>query len=286
MLDAIASQTRPPDVVLVVDNDPHCSAQDVAADGTGGLHIRYLRAGANIGPAGGVALAMREALEVAGDDGWLLLLDDDNPPRSDDDIASLLAFAERHDEPALAGVGVTGAHFNRRRGRSIRLGDDDLAGAIDVDVIAGGQLPLYRLASVRIVGTPRPELFWGFEELEYGLRMRAAGRRLLVDGPALRERRRRSGRLGLSKRPSLRIDTYSWRDFYTLRNLLVIMLEHGRRRDAARVALVRGLVKPVVNLPRSLVAWDALRWNTLAIRDAFTGRLGRTLEPERLPARP
>src|SRR5207244_7593320 len=107
-------------------------------------------------------------------------------------------------EESVAGVGLVGARFGRWTGLTRRLRDDELRGLIDVDVIGGNQLPLLRVGAVRIVGPHDAALFYGFEELELGLRLRRAGFRLVVDGDAWLAVRRAQGRTGAARPPSTR----------------------------------------------------------------------------------
>jgi hypothetical protein len=127
----------------------------------------------------------------------------------------------------------------------------------------------------------RPELFFGFEELEYGLRLRAAGWSLYVDGDRWRAGRIMLGRLDVGGGPSVGLARTTWRDYYRLRNLIAILLGAGRRRAALRVSLLVGLGKPLANAPRQpgrALARLRLYWR--ACRDGWTGTLGRTIEPE------
>src|SRR4029453_7830814 len=96
-------------------------------------------------------------------------------------------------------VGLVGSRFDRRRARLQRLPDSELGhGPLDVDYIGGGHLPLYRVAAVRAVGVVDPSYFFGFEDLEYGLRLRSRGWRVVADGDQWLELRRAQGRLGLA----------------------------------------------------------------------------------------
>src|SRR5207244_290313 len=82
-------------------------------------------------------------------------------------------------------------------------------------------------------------------------------------------------------RPARRVEPWSWRRYYSLRNLIIILIRSGDRRSAVRIALVVGLLKPLANLPSSpRVAATHIRGNLKAIRDGFGGRLGRRLEPD------
>jgi hypothetical protein len=287
MLERLAGSERPVDRLVVVDNSPTADA-GLLVDRyrAGGRAADYVAAAENLGPAGAVALAMGRLLEAAGDDDWIVLFDDGEPPGTEE-LAEMWDFAGRMRaaDPRLGAVGGVGATFDWARGRVGRVPDHRLHGPVPVDYIGSGQLPLYRVRAVRQVGVFKPELFFGFEELEYGLRLRAAGWSLYVDGDRWRAGRRLLGRLEVAGRPAVGFAGTTWRDYYRLRNLIVILLGAGRRGAAVRVSLLVGLLKPLVNAPRQPGRSVArLRLNGRAIRDGWAGRLGRTVEPEPAPA--
>jgi hypothetical protein len=287
MLERLAGSERPVDLLVVVDNSPTADAGPlVDRYRAGGRAADYVAAAENLGPAGAVALAMGRLLEAAGDDDWIVLFDDGEPPGTEE-LAELWDFAGRMRaaDPRLGAVGGVGATFDWARGRVVRVPDSRLDGPVPVDYIGSGQLPLYRVRAVREVGVFKPELFFGFEELEYGLRLRAAGWSLYVDGDRWRAGRRLLGRLEVAGRPAVGFAGTTWRDYYRLRNLIVILLGAGRRGAAVRVSLLVGLLKPLVNAPRQPGRSVArLRLNWRAVRDGWAGRLGRTVEPEPGPA--
>lgn len=286
MLDRLAAQERPLDSLIVVDNDPAESARTaVEALATGGApngpSVRYVAAGSNIGPAGGIAVGMREVLGQAADVDWVVSLDDDDPPEWPDVFARLAALGHRlrADDPRVGAVGIVGGRFSARRARAVRVPDDELAGAVPVDWIAGNQFPVYSVAALRHVGVFDERLFFGFEELDFGLRLRAAGYGLYVDGDLWRRAREVAGRLGLDPSPSRALDDTSWRRYYSLRNMIYILRKQGAGAGAARLA-ARSLAKPVANAPRQPgQAWRHLVFNARAITDAYRGRMGRTVEP-------
>ena len=86
MLDRLGDQQRRLDTLVVVDNDLDESARPTVAAfaglDTAPGRVDYVPAGANTGPAGGIALGMRSALDHATDDDWVVSLDDDDPPPS------------------------------------------------------------------------------------------------------------------------------------------------------------------------------------------------------------
>ncbi|WP_186828070.1 glycosyltransferase [Knoellia locipacati] len=274
-LARIADQSRPPDQLVVVDNgsDPRVRT---AAGRAGAV---YIDAGDNLGPAGGIALGMDFVLERAGDDDWLMLFDDDDPPETSEAVEEVLAFAQTclATSPRTAAVGLVGARYDRSRGRVERVPDDELSGPVEVDYIGGGQLPVYRCAALRDVGVFDTSLFFGFDDLEHGLRLRRAGYSLFVDGGPWLERRRRHGRTGAT-RSGLRSASPPWRTYYSARNLALIAREHASGAASWRVA-VHGALAGAAAATRP---GGGVAGATAALRgagDALLGRRGRRVEP-------
>ena len=91
-LDALSSQTRAPDHLVVVDNDDDERVRDLVAGQP--IPTTYLGSRRNLGGAGGFALGMLHALALGAD--WLWLADDDGRPHGPEVLATLLACAEKH----------------------------------------------------------------------------------------------------------------------------------------------------------------------------------------------
>lgn len=278
-LVAIGAQTLPLHELVVVDNDG--SAESIVREHA--PKATYVRAPENLGPAGGIAIGMRRVLEHAEVDDWLFTFDDDDWTSDPELFAKLMNFAQTMVErdPATAAVGRSGNRFDLRSGRMVRVHDDELRGAVAVDCIAGNQFPLYSVGAIRAAGSFRSELFFGFEELEFGLRLRSRGYHLYVDGALWHAGRERAGRLGLVEKPRRSIETApEWERYYSIRNLIYILRSQGHRRAALRVTAITGIGKPLANVPRSpRLALVHLRMGLRASRDAWLGRMGRTLEP-------
>jgi glycosyltransferase involved in cell wall biosynthesis len=273
--------------LIVVDNDPRPDNQEIVRRSYPKTEaLEYFPTPENIGPAGGIALGMTRVLEFADDRDWILLLDDDNPPHSETLIGDLERFgASMLAKDALtAGVGRVGARFDWRQARLVamsRIAEGQLDNAVSVDVIGSGHFPLYLTAAVKAVGPFATELFFGADDVEYGLRLRKAGYSLYADSSLWRQAGELDGRIGLDVRPSIRLSEPSWRRYYGLRNLIHILRSFGRTRTALRISLVRGIAKPLANLAlRPQASLKYLRMNLRACRDGWTGRLGRTLEPD------
>ncbi len=186
-------------------------------------------------------------------------------------------------DPMTAAIGFSGAQFDRFRARLVRAAYDRGDPLTPVDYFASGHLPMYRVGAIRDVGTFRSLLFFGLDELEFGLRLGRAGYALYGLPPPISVLRSERRKVKPNKRRigrRLRIEGADWRRYYSLRNLIYILRTSGRPLLALRVTLTRGLLKPIVNgllSPRRAGAQLGLHWR--ASRDAWTGRMGRTLDP-------
>ncbi len=281
-LRVLQKQTQHLERLVVVDNAPDATGEALVGSYADYAPAQYVPSRENSGAAGGIAQGLRATLAVADDADWVVLLDDDNPPRADDVLERLVDFARDHEgDHTLGAVGLTGSRFDRRWGRLQRLSDDELVGSLDVDFIGGNQFPMLRVGAVRDVGVFRGELFWGLDDLDFGLRLRAAGYRVLVSGDLVRWAREFHGRLGRQQEPArVAVTRRSWRQYYTLRNLIDILRRNGQPVSALRVAATRGVGKAVVNTLRHPRRNDGLlRLSVRAVRDGWRGRLGRTIEP-------
>lgn len=267
-VDSVLAQTCPPDTVWIVDNDPSDELAEWAAT------IRqatYHRSPSNGGPAGGIATGMELVLDVADDDDLVVLIDDDDPPPSDHTIADIVELFDRNEEDGvIAGAGIVGAMYDRKRGLTRRLPDEELVGTVDVDYVAGNQLPTYRVRCIREVGVFDSKLFFGFDDLEFGLRLRSAGFRVVVDGEVMTGQRARARRLGKGARipgPGLA----PWRRYYSARNIVVLARRYGAR-TAPLWAVAHGGPAAAA---RALVVQRNLGSAGAAMRGVFDGLRGR-----------
>ena len=283
-LDLLRRQTRHVDHLVVVDNGGTPEIQDAidarpAAFGS----YEYLPTGENLGPAGGIARGLTRVLEIAHDDDWVVLFDDDDPPRRDDLLAALYDFAldQLAQRPKLAMVGLTGSNFDLHRGRAVRLRDDELSGVVPVEFVAGGQFPMIRVGPLREVGVFDERLFFSFDDLDFGLRLRDHGYHAVVDGSIAHWARAYFGRLEADGGvPRNAQPAAPWRRYYSLRNLVYLLRSRGRRGAALRVSVIDGLVKALVIAVRQpRTGWAYLRFAAKAISDGWSGRLGRRVPP-------
>jgi glycosyltransferase involved in cell wall biosynthesis len=278
-LESLECQTRPVDAILVVDNDPDGSAEHIAAERS----LDYVRACENLGPAGGISLGMECVLPHRVDDDLVVLVDDDDPvvdTRAFEALVQLLEATERTGE-RCAGVGGAGARYRRSRGDFERVPDAALHGPVLVDYIGGNQTPVYTIEAIRKAGCFDPRFFFGFDDAEFGLRLRSAGWTLRVAGDRWLSQRRQAGRLGISARPTSAVAPPAWRQYYSTRNSVHLARRYGTRR-AMLETVGRGLfVTPVRRLGQrsASVAWASIRGSL----DGVRGVHGRTVEPTPKP---
>lgn len=285
-LDFALGQGRRPDLVVVVDNEGSSEvAETVTAAQQRGEPVELIQPGDNLGPAGGTAVAMERILRDASDGDWITRVDDDNEYEDSDVFGRLLEFArtQRNLDPRVGAVGAVGSRYDWKRGRLERISDEEIdAGPVDVDYVPTNVFPAFSVAAVRDVGVFDAALFYGSSEVEYGLRLRRAGYRLLAD-PALWRRLGRRAATNAGARRTLR--PFSWRRYYSLRNQVYLLRASGHRWTAVKVGVVRGVLKPVLNLlfdPRNALVH--LRWGSRAVYDGWRGKMGRTHDPEDFPA--
>ena len=283
-LEAVAAQTVRPDRLVVVDNAPSTAPREAVQRSFPGAE--YVAARENLGPAGGIALGMERILVDADDRDWLVTLDDDDPPVD----TSLFADAgrvrggDRGPRPApSAPSGSRGCVSTAVRGRIVRVPDDELEGAVPVDSHRGQPVPvLLGRAPCGPWDRSGADLFFGFEELEFGLRL--GERRVL----ALRARAvvvRASPRRG-AVRAHVRAVPFAGRGHVA--SLLQpaepradpLRLRCGARSGSCHRG--RGL-RQAPRQPRSVSRSSRsahLALNARAVRDGWTHRMGRTVEPD------
>ncbi|HMO33793.1 MAG TPA: glycosyltransferase [Lacibacter sp.] len=241
---ALFQQTRPPDEVVVIDNDPAQSAS--VLENIDGLPVRYVPVGSNSGAAGGAAKGL-QVLAATGYD-WISWIDDDDPPIFKDVYERLLHLATT--QPACGCVGIIGQQFDRRNGIITRFPDAAIngTGALEVDTIAGGMIKIVNGGMVREHKVyPDDRMFFGFEDLDVDLQIRKAGYHLYVDKELFLRHRKHYNRMNLEvqrsvQKPKERL----WREYYSIRSLLAILRKHGL--DAAFFStLLRAVYKVFYN---------------------------------------
>ncbi len=275
---ALAAQTHPVSTLIVVDNgtDNRATQQVLAGVKWGDTHVVVVHAPENLGPAGGIAAGCRE-LDAVDPVEWVLLLDDDDPLPGPNVLNDLLAAAVQisSSDAAFGGIAMKGARFHSR---SLRTRGVPLTGEkfVSVDHLHGGYAPLYSRAALRDVGEFDEKLFWGFEELEAGLRLTEKGWNLYMAVAMMQAYPLPAKYQGLKNRPGLALSGPSPEAYYKLRNLTYVGWRHASPVNVVVALLLRAVVKPLANLVvRPGVAMRRLAMNGRAVFDGSVGRMGR-----------
>jgi GT2 family glycosyltransferase len=278
-LKLLLAQTHPPEVILVVDNgDPEENKLVVKAFPA--EKVIHEIVGSNLGSAGGFAFGVKWFYERGYD--WIYCGDDDNPPVTADTFERLLKLGCISDD--IGAVGSVGAQWDWKKGETQRLPDERLDGIVAVDFIGQNNSFTLRKEAVASVGLPNADLFFGYPDLEYCLRIRRAGYRLLVDGKLMYEHRARDGRLNLVKKQTLlpsRSYNSIWRNYYTTRSYIFMMTQIFKRSDLARREALKAAGRILMSWTRGLKYGAAFTGYELrGVVDGYLGRLGQTVTPK------
>lgn len=181
-LAVVCSQTRPPDHVIVVDNDNDPAVQSLVSSQP--VTTTYLGSARNLGGAGGFALGILHALAQGAE--WVWLADDDGRPADTSVLATLLDCASRHglaevspmvcdlNDPARLAFPLRRGLVWRRHVAELQVdreaGDDLLPG---IASLFNGAL--FRATTLEAVGVPDIRLFVRGDEVEVHRRLVRSG---------------------------------------------------------------------------------------------------------------
>jgi rhamnopyranosyl-N-acetylglucosaminyl-diphospho-decaprenol beta-1,3/1,4-galactofuranosyltransferase len=178
-LDAVSSQTRAPDHLVVVDNDDDARTRDIVNGQP--IATTYLGSRRNLGGAGGFALGMLHALSLGAD--WVWLADDDGRPLDSEVLGTLLACASSHGLAEVSPMVCDMADHERlafplrrgllwrRRVSELRVGTQDLLPGY-ASLFNGA---LFRASTLEAVGVPDLRLFVRGDETELHRRLVRSG---------------------------------------------------------------------------------------------------------------
>lgn len=175
LLSAINAQTAPVETLVLVDSGT-TPAKDVAS---GHPNVDYVRSEANLGGAGGFALATLKA--IASGATWIWLMDDDAEPADPETLATLLREAEARDLEAVVPLVIAPGEpdklsfFFRIDGQVTHS-----RAAVERLGFLAGDGHFFNGALIRSdvffkVGLPDIRLFIRGDEVDFTLRLRKAG---------------------------------------------------------------------------------------------------------------
>lgn len=242
-LQELKDQTFPPALILIVDNSEtdltknqyeHASGKDIA----------YIHTGYNAGPAGGAYYGLKTLFEKGYD--WVLWVDDDDPPKFNDMMEEMVKIIENNADIRLGMVGAVGERFDRNSAKTIRFRDQELKGYLQVDTISGNMFPLVNRKVFEEGILPDKELFFGYEDLDFGLSLKRGEWQIMVSGYLHLRHRELAGRLGLKEVLYQRKKSNSlWREYYSTRSLMIILLYKEKRMLTAMKYFFKTAVKSI-----------------------------------------
>lgn len=217
-IELIFEQTFPPEFLWIIDNSGNLDT-DYAIASLKDQRIKYYKMGYNSGPAG----AASKGLELCSQDGadWIYWGDDNDPPFRDDCFERLLAINDVN--PFTGILGTVGQFFDRKKGiiKRVQTRLLERKDTLEVDFVAGGMCMLVSGKVAKEGISPNPDLFFGFEELDFCLKVSRKGYAILVDCKLFLEARNKANRLNF-ERPVYSKKKNLVREYYSLRNLLMI----------------------------------------------------------------
>ena len=260
-LDALLNQTRPLDSIILIDN--------ASTDGTpeflkekGYLDnpkLDYVRLPENTGGAGGFHEGVKRGYEKGYD--WLWLMDDDAEPKKDA-LEKLNKYFKIEDVSALAclKIGKNGQILQPHRGyfdfenifKGIVSPFDEKKikeDFIEIDHASFVGI-LVNKKAIQKVGYPKKEFFIHYDDVEYCIRLRQAGKILLVPDSVIVHKEATQS-VGLTKsfmgRRSIRTPYNKlWLSYYGRRNLIWLGKQYSASKANFYLELCNNLIKSII----------------------------------------
>ena len=276
-IEEIFKQTLPPKSILIVDNSDNEDTK-VMYQQTNDVRLQYHEVGYNSGPAGGAKIGMSILFDQGYE--WVVWGDDDDPPKFNDILEKLFSIIPKIDITTIGIIGAVGTRLNLRNGLTIRIPDNDLKGNLDVDCVAGNMFPLLHRNLYNQNVFPNPDLFFGFEELDFCLAVKRANLKIIVSGDEIFRHRLLHGRLDLIKKYKVKSIASLWREYYSTRNIIYILLRKEKAYSAIAYITLRTFLK-MFYMFRFGFEYGKLNFYYLSngLYDGYRNRMGMTILP-------
>lgn len=274
-IEKLLAQTLPPEHILIVDNS-FSHDTELAVKELGNPKVEYYRVGFNSGPAGAAATGL-SMLTAQGYE-WIFWGDDDDPPPFADSLQHVFKIILIKPDDQIGVIGSLGGKLNRKTGRTLNYSNRELNDIVEADYIPGNKLLIVHSNVIRYGVLPTSKLFFGFEELDFCLKVHDAGFKILFDGRGILAQRISAGNTDPAYRwrgKSIGEQKKLWRQYYSTRNMLYIL-----KSNALWIAVIFNLGRTVAkSIYGFRFGWDyglkhfRIQW--LAMFHFFIGRFGK-----------
>ncbi len=225
------NQTSRPTCLIIVDNASKdgTKAYLQSLDQGDSLEIIYLSH--NIGGAGGFAAGMERAMQKNVE---CVLMIDDDAILAEDYMEKILAARCKYPQyKAFAGTVETGGEIDAFHRRNLRkagllmktMQEETYKQDYFTCDIASFCGMVADTSLIKQMGLPHAEYFIYFDDTEYSLRIRQVSRFLVVTNAKLEHKK--ENRIQNDPR------RYEWKDYYAIRNRILMVKEHGNLLDKA-----------------------------------------------------
>ena len=271
-IQKLLGQSLPPEEILIVDNSLSKRTFKLFENNTNPI-ITYHRMGYNAGPSGAAYYGLKKLTEKGYD--WIFWGDDDDPPRENDSLEKLLRLVET--ENGVGIIGGLGGKFFPNRVRTRNFYNKEMCGVVEADYVAGGQMLIVNSKVVKQGILPTKKLFFGFEELDFCLKVKAKGFKIIFDGDEVKMKRELNGNINPNykwKNSSFGDPKKVWRDYHSIRNMLYIL-----KKRNFYFGYCFFLIKNLIKIPFSFkygrkYGVEVAKYYSKAIWHHFNGRYG------------
>lgn len=275
-------QTFPPEKILVVDNSSGFETEN-AIKLLKNPRIEHYRVGRNSGPAG----AAKAGLTMLANEGfeWVYWGDDNNPPRTLDAFERIFKLRSKLNNSRIGVLGLMGNNFSLHTAKIHLIKPQDLQGIMPVNSLAGGSTMVVNTQVIRRSAIlPDERLFFGFEELDFCLRIIQEGYEIFIDAEYYREQKMLATKQKKSRIEKISVNARTnslWREYYSIRNLMAIVYGKHGSTSGLILILLRVLGKVLYSYSKGFPF--GIRYTKLvfrAIQDFMRNNMGLIVQPE------
>lgn len=220
-IHSVLSLNLKPEKLLIVDNSISVDTQNLIQSFNNPV-LEYYRVGYNSGPAGAAKIGLQYFTNKGFD--WVYWCDDDNPPEDPFIFNGYFDLLKRRSNVGI--IGIVGGKFVPFRARTRGFMNRELKPVTQADYCTGYSHMMINTEVCQKMAYPNPDLFFGYEELDFCLKVKKAGYDIIFDGNRLLDERVRSGKSSpafMYRSSHFGNMQYLNREYYSIRNMLYIL---------------------------------------------------------------